>query len=68
MIWGDQLLIIFAEQVSRPARRDDHRRRQGEPGPVRPRRRNGRQAVDVETGHSLIKAKMKETGARSPAK
>ena len=31
-----------------PARRDDHRRRQGQPDPVRPHRRNGRHAADVE--------------------
>ncbi len=31
-----------------PSRRDDHRRRQGQPDPVRPHRRNGRHAADVE--------------------
>ena len=41
VIWGDQLLMILAEPVlqEQPGR-DDHRRRQGQPGPVRPRRRS----------------------------
>ena len=49
VIWGDQLLIILAAPVLEgPPRRDDHRRRQGQPDPVRPHRRNGRHAADVE--------------------
>jgi phosphomannomutase len=63
VVWGDQLLSILAEPVLKAARRDDHRRREGEPGAVRPRRRTGRQALMWKTGHSLIKVKMKETGS-----
>ena len=64
VIWGDQLLMILAEPVLEGrARRDHHRRRQGQPDAVRPHRRAGRQAADVEDRHSLIKSKMKETGA-----
>ena len=49
VIWGDQLLIILAGAGAEgAARRDDHRRRQGQPDPVRPHRRDGRQAADVE--------------------
>ena len=49
VIWGDQLLAILAEPVlAATARRDHHRRRQGQPDPVRPHRRAGRQAADVE--------------------
>ena len=49
VIWGDQLLVILAGPVLEGAsRRDHHRRRQGEPDPVRPDRRARRHAADVE--------------------
>ena len=49
VVWGDQLLMILAEPVLKEhARRDDHRRREGQPGPVRPYRQDRRHAADVE--------------------
>ena len=56
--------MLFAEPVLKPQPgRDDHLRRQGQPAPVRPHRQLGGKPLMWKTGHSLIKAKMKETGA-----
>ena len=49
VIWGDQLLVHSGRTGAEgTARRDDHRRREGEPDAVRPHRRARRQAADVE--------------------
>ena len=49
VIWGDQLLMVLADPVLKDLPwRDDYRRRQGQPDPVRPHRRDRRHAADVE--------------------
>ena len=48
ILWGDQLLVLWARDVLQDAsRRHHHRRRQGEPGAVRRDRARRRQAADV---------------------
>ena len=64
IVWGDQLMLLCArDDPGRAARRHHHRRRQGEPGAVRRDRAAGGEPLMWKTGHSLIKAKMAETGA-----
>ena len=48
ILWGDQFMVLWRAMCCAPARRHDHRRRQGEPGPVRRDRAARRQAADVE--------------------
>jgi phosphomannomutase len=50
VVWRSVALYPVRAGAESPPRRDDHRRRQGEPGAVRPRRRTGRQPGDVEDG------------------
>ncbi len=48
ILWGDQLMVLLGEDRPQDqARRDDHRRRQGEPGAVRRDQADGRRAADV---------------------
>ena len=64
ILWGDQMLVdAGARRAEGQARRDDHRRREGEPGAVRRDRPAGGKPLMWKTGHSLIKAKMAETGS-----
>ena len=65
ILWGDQLLALFARDVlaSVPGRHD-HLRRQVLAGPRGGHRaRTAASPIMWKTGHSLIKAKMKEDGA-----
>ena len=48
ILFGDQLLVLLARDVLREhPGRDDHRRREGEPGAVRRDRARRRQSADV---------------------
>ena len=65
ILWGDQLVILFAREIltEQPGR---HLRQRGEvqPGAVRrDRARAAARAIMWKVGHSLIKAKMKEEKA-----
>ena len=59
MIWGDQLLAIYAEDVLKSiTRRNDYRRCEGEPGAFYDRVAElGGCPMMWKTGHSLIKSK-----------
>jgi phosphomannomutase len=64
IIFPDRQLMLFATDVlKRNAGRDDHLRRQVHAAARAGDRRGGGKPLMWKTGHSLIKAKMKEVGA-----
>ena len=65
IIWGDQLVMLFARDILTPqAGRDVRQRGEVQPGAVRrDRARTAARAIMWKVGHSLIKAKMKEEKA-----
>ena len=70
ILWGDQLMILFARYVLKEAPGRGHRRR-GEVLADALRRHRARTAASPimwKAGHSLIKAKMKESTPSSPAR
>ena len=65
IVWGDQLMILFARQIlNEQPGRDLRQRGEVQPGAVRrDRQRAAGAAIMWKVGHSLIKEKMKEEKA-----